>query len=252
MMEERRIPKTVHYVWFGRGEKSAKIVACMKSWKKHLGDYEFVEWNEDNFDLDSNRYVKQAYEARKYAFVSDYVRLYALYHHGGVYMDTDVEVLKPLDRFLTHEAFSGFEDERHVPTGLMAAEKGHAWIKELLDDYEDRDFTRADGTPDLTTNTHTITANCEQYGLVPNGQYQVLRNGVVMYPRTYFCPYDYINGANYITDDSYAIHHFAKSWLPARVRYRSELKRMVSKVAGPAFVAKLRELAGGRKKGSMR
>jgi mannosyltransferase OCH1-like enzyme len=214
----------------------------MNSWQKHLSHYEVMEWNEDSFDINSNAYVKQAYEAGKYAFVSDYVRLYALYHYGGIYMDTDVEVLQNLDRFLSHEAFSGFEDEVHVPTGIMGAVKGHPWIQELLDDYKDRQFLQADGSLDMTTNTHTITNSCVSHGFVANNQYQVLANGVTLYPRTYFCPYDYINGANYITDNSYTIHHFAKSWLPAHVRWRSEVKRIVSRIAGPRFISRMRRL----------
>ncbi|MCQ6558984.1 glycosyltransferase family 32 protein [Paenibacillus mendelii] len=240
MNHSSKIPRIIHFVWFGRGEKSPKIKKCMKSWQRYLGDYQFMEWNEDNFDIHSNRYVQQAYESRKYAFVSDYVRLYALYHHGGIYMDTDVEVLKPLDAFLHHEAFSGFEDDKHVPTGLMASAKGHIWIEELLRHYDDLDFVRADGSLDMTTNTSIITNHCIATGLIPNGQYQELSNGVVFYPRTTFCPYDYINGANYITNESYAIHHFAKSWLPAHIRYRSEVKRMLSRVVGPKMISKLR------------
>ncbi|MCS7461029.1 glycosyl transferase [Paenibacillus doosanensis] len=234
------IPRVIHYCWFGKGKKNQIIVNCMKSWAKHLKPYEIVEWNEDNFDIASNLYVKQAYEAGKYAFVSDYVRLYALYHHGGIYMDTDVEVLKSLDRFRHHEAFSGFEDEQHVPTGIMGAVQGHPWIQELLDHYKDIRFLQPDGSLDLTTNTRVITDHCLNNGLVLNNQYQVLRNGVALYPRTYFCPYDYINGANYITDDSYTIHHFAKSWLPAHVRWRSRVKKSVSKLMGPAMISKLR------------
>jgi hypothetical protein len=239
---KERIPRIIHSCWFGRGDKPGKIVKCMRSWPKHLDGYMFIEWNEDNFDIRSNPYVQQAYEARKYAFVSDYVRLYALYHHGGIYMDTDVEVLQPLDRFLQHEAFSGFEDERHVPTGLMASVKGHPWIAELLAYYDDKPFVQPDGTLDLTTNTAIITRSCGKYGFVPSGEYQELENGVVFYPRTYFCPYDYINGANYITADSYAIHHFAKSWLPLHVRLRSEVKRVVSRFAGPKIIARMRSM----------
>ncbi|MEO3945379.1 glycosyltransferase [Gorillibacterium sp. CAU 1737] len=236
------IPKIIHSCWFGRGEKPAKINMCQASWPKHLAGYTFLEWNEDNFDLSANRYVREAYEQGKYAFVSDFVRLQVLYTHGGIYMDTDVEVLKPLDSFLHHEAFSGFEDERHVPTGLMAARPRHPWIKELLEDYDNRPFVLPDGTLDLTTNTKRITDHALQHGFVPNGLYQELDQGVAFYPRTYFCPYDYINGANYLSDESFAIHHFAKSWLPPSVRRRSEWKRRVARLLGPAAIARMRAL----------
>jgi hypothetical protein len=238
------IPRTVHYCWFGRGEKSKKMIKCMKSWHKHLPDYTFIEWNEDNFDLQANRYVAEAYESKKYAFVSDYARLHALYHHGGIYLDTDVEVVRGLDDLLVHEAFSGFEDERFLQSGTMGAVKEHPWILELLQDYDSRQFIREDGSFDTTTNTAVITRICERHGLVANGSLQKLNNGVTFYPRDYFSPYDYINGGNYRTDNSYTIHHFAKSWLPAHVRFRGEVKRAVSRVVGPAVIARMRKLLG--------
>lgn len=212
----------------------------MNSWNKYLENFKFIEWNEDNFDINCNLYVKQAYKAKKYAFVSDYVRLYALYHHGGIYLDTDVEVIKSLDSLLHHEAFTGFEDEFFLQSGTMGAMKGHQWIKEILETYDHRSFLRSDGTLDTTTNTAMITNHCSRLGLKLSGQFQVLNNGVVFYPRTYFSPYDYINGANFITDHSYTIHHFAKSWLPLNVRIRSEMKRWMSRTIGPKCIEKLR------------
>ena len=151
------IPKTIHYCWFGRGQMPPLAVKCIESWKKFLPDYSLKEWNEDNFDVSANKYVRQAYENRKFAFVTDYVRLYALYTEGGVYMDTDVEVLGSYDNFLHHTAFSGFETDGNVPTGMMAAEKGSLWAKELLDGYKDRVFIKEDGSFDTTTNTFVIT-----------------------------------------------------------------------------------------------
>ena len=226
------IPKTIHYCWFGRGKKPEKIVKCINSWKKHLSDYEFVEWNEDNFDITSNLFVKEAYESKKYAFVSDYVRLYALYNFGGIYMDTDVEVLKPLDRFLEHSAFSGFEDEKYVPTGIIGAEKGNLWIKDLLERYKNMSFIKKDGSFNMTTNTEYITESCLKAGLIQNGKQQTLKNGVTFYSRTYFCPYDYGTGENFISENTYTIHHFAKTWLPWHVRYRTKLKLFLFKIFG--------------------
>lgn len=242
MGAEERIPRILHYCWFGRGEKPKKMIKCMKSWSKHLPGYRLQEWNEDNFDLTCSRYVKEAYEAKKYAFVSDYVRLHALYLQGGIYLDTDVEVLRPLDPLLAHEAFSGFEDDKYLQSGTMGAAQGHPWIGQLLNDYEQRHFLQPDGSYDMTTNTATISEICRRDGLRLDGLRQTLRGGVVFYPRTYFSPYDYINGGSYITADSYTIHHFAQSWLPAHVRFRSGLKRTAGRIVGPKMIAKMRSM----------
>ena len=166
------IPKVIHYCWFGRGQKPEQALMCIESWKKYLPGYELKEWNEDNFDITQNQYVCEAYENRKFAFVTDYVRLYALYHDGGVYMDTDVEVIGSYDQFLHHHAFSGFETDGNVPTGMMAAEKGSVWAKELLDQYDDRKFVMEDGSFDMTTNTTVITNYMLEKGLKLNNKYQ--------------------------------------------------------------------------------
>lgn len=238
-----KIPRVVHYCWFGRGEKPKLIKKCIQSWQKHLPDYELVEWNEDTFDVKANLYAREAYEARKFAFVSDYVRLHALYHEGGVYMDTDVEVIKPLHRFLVHEAFSGFEDHQFLQSGTMGAVKHHPWIGELLQYYADRPFLLQGGDVfDLTTNTAIMSRISQKHGLKLNGQHQTLPSGVVFYPRWFFSPYDYINGGNYINDDSYTIHHFAQSWLPAHVRVKSYLKRKASRLIGAENIARLRRI----------
>ncbi|RJE91157.1 glycosyl transferase [Paenibacillus sp. 1011MAR3C5] len=241
MEGSEQIPRIIHYCWFGRGEKSKKIKKCMKSWEKHLSGYRFIEWNEDLFDIGQSRYTKEAYDARKFAFVSDYVRLHALHQYGGIYLDTDVEVVKPLDDLLVHEAFTGFEDETYLQSGTMGATAGHPWIKALLDEYEGRAFLLPDGTYDMLTNTAVISEHCKRDGLKLNGQHQVLDNRVVFYPRTYFSPYDYINGGSYLTADSYTIHHFAQSWLPAHVRLKSGIKRVAGRVVGPKVISKMRK-----------
>lgn len=208
------IPKTIHYCWFGRGQKPELAEKCIASWKQFCPDYEIKEWNEDNFDLDSNLYTRQAYDSRKFAFVTDYVRLYAMYHEGGIYMDTDVEVLKSLDAFLEHQAFSSFENNNKIPTGLMAAEAGNPWIKDLLDEYIDLTFLDAAGNMDLTTNVERITnLTLRKYGLVPESSYQELGGGVLtLYPYDYFCPKDWQTGNINLTENSHTIHHFAGSW----------------------------------------
>lgn len=207
------IPKVVHYCWFGRGEKPELAKKCIASWKTFLPDYEIKEWNEDNFDINCNQYVKEAYESRKFAFVTDYVRLFAIYTEGGVYMDTDVEVLKTFDPFLHHHAFSGFETDGNVPTGMMAAEKGSVWAKELLDMYDNRKFIMADGSFDMTTNTTVITKYMLGKGLVLNNRYQDFPGLCTMYPAEFFCPKDHRTGKIKCTHNTVCIHHFAGTWL---------------------------------------
>ncbi len=206
------IPKVIHYCWFGRGKMPKLAEQCIASWKKYLPDYEIKEWNEDNFDLDMYPYVREAYDNRKFAFVTDVVRLYALYNEGGIYMDTDVEVLKSLDPFLHHTAFSGFESDTLIPTGIMASEKGGKWAKENLDYYNNRHFLLPDGNFDLTTNVTTITNYMLKHGLQQNNTYQDFPNLITFYPKDYFCPISYSNLKLYKTNNTVCIHHFAGSW----------------------------------------
>jgi mannosyltransferase OCH1-like enzyme len=234
------IPKTIHYCWFGSGKLPPLASKCIESWKRQLPEYKIVAWSEKNFNVHSNRYVEQAYERRKYAFVSDFVRLYVLYHHGGIYMDTDVEVLQPLDRFLVHEAFSGFESSQHVPTGIMASVKNHRFIGELLSAYENRQFIKADGTCDTSTNVIAITNCALQHGLRPNGVKQEI-SGMTFYPPEYFCPYDNATGMKSVTSNTYCIHWFAKSWTEPHVRLRSRITRIFHRYFGKSCFVWLRK-----------
>ena len=152
LIDRQRIPKVIHYCWFGRNEKPNLFYKCFESWKKYCPDYEIIEWNEDNFDINMIPYVKEAYEAKKWAFVADYARLWIVYHYGGIYLDTDVELLRPLDNLLASEAFFGSEDEKSIATGLgFGARKGNNVVKCMLLDYSDQHFKNKDGTYDLTT-----------------------------------------------------------------------------------------------------
>lgn len=206
------IPKTIHYCWFGHNPKPKLAKKCIRSWKRYCKGYEIIEWNEDNFDISTAPlYVRQAYEAKKWAFVTDYVRLWAMVNYGGIYMDTDVQVIKPLDRFLQYEAVSGFESETKILTGLMACREGFPLFAELLHEYDNIPFVKEDGSFDLTTNIDRITKLCSRYGFIPNGQEQTIV-GFTLFPKEYFCPKSWENGKTQITKNTRAIHHYAATW----------------------------------------
>lgn len=204
------IPKVIHYCWFGRGEMPKLMKKCVKSWDKFCPGWKVVLWNEDTFDVNSTIWTKQAYEAKKYAFVTDYVRLKALYEQGGVYMDADVELVQPIDRFLEHEAFSGFESADTAPTGIIAAEAGQQVIKGWLDYYTDRPYL-VDGRPNMDPNVSFMTRDLRQRGMKMDDSLQNI-DGMVIYPQTWFCPLSVVEIEKKITADTHAIHHFTSTW----------------------------------------
>ena len=205
-----RIPKIIHYCWFGRGEMPKLMKKCIKSWKKFCPDYKVVLWNEDNFDVNSTVWTKEAYEAKKYAFVTDYVRLKVLYENGGIYMDADVEVTKPLEKFLVHEAFSGFESKTTAPTGIIASVKGQPVIKRWLDYYTNRHYL-VDGKPNMDPNVSFMTEDLKAHGLEMNNVTQNI-DGMVIFSQSYFCPLSVVSVESNFSDNTHCIHHFTSTW----------------------------------------
>ena len=206
------IPKIIHYCWFGGQPKPELAEKCIRSWKKHCPDYEILEWNEENFDVTgAPEYVRQAYEHRRWAFVSDYVRLKALTEMGGIYMDTDVEVIKPLDPYRKHRAFAGFEHPERVQTGLLACEKGFPLFLDFMAYYDTASFLRSDGTADVTTTVEVLTRLCLARGMVCNDCYQEVE-GLALYPREVFCPVDFDSKKLKKTRQTVTIHWFSGSW----------------------------------------
>ena len=240
-MSYGEIPKIIHYCWFGRKEKPAKVKECINSWHKYLDDYEFIEWNEDNFDINCNDYVKQAYQEKKYAYVSDYARINALYNLGGIYMDTDVMVYKSFNNLLDNKCILGFEEENYIATSFMACIPKHNLIKEFIDEYESLNFYNHDKSLNLTTNVKRLTKILEDKGLIRNNKFQYI-DDISIYPQEYFSPYDYANYIKKNTENTYCEHLFLVSWLPWYIKLRKIIKKITISIIGIDNMNKLRKL----------
>lgn len=225
------IPKKIHYCWFGNGEIPKKDKKCIESWKKFCPDYEIIQWNETNYDVTKNPYMYEAYKAKKWAFVSDYARLDIIYEYGGFYMDTDVELIKPLDNLRKHKGYLGFEkgDGIIVNLGLgFGAEKNNKLIKELKNLYTKKHFVNIDGSLNLTPITIYTTKFLQTKGLIKKNIKQCIE-GVVVYPIEYFAPKDIMTEKIKITKNTISIHHYHSSWLP---KYQLFIVKIMKKIFG--------------------
>ena len=235
------IPKVIHYCWFGGNPLPPLAEKCIASWKKYLPDYEIKEWNESNFDVNVIPYTEQAYKAKKYAFVSDYARFWILYKYGGIYFDTDVEVIRPMDDIIAAGPFMGCENNgsdmsyAHVAPGLglgvnpglgLGVNPGLGLYKEMLDFYATLSFRRKDGSLDKTTIvTYTTNILCK-HGLKNSSEVQSVA-GVNIYPVDYMCPQDYVTGEINITDRTVSIHHYSGSWKTPKDKLKSRIASLL-------------------------
>jgi hypothetical protein len=221
------VPKVIHYCWFGKGKMPAIAKKCIESWKKYCPEYKIVCHSEENFDISQNRYAQEAYEAGKWAFVSDYVRLKVLYDQGGIYLDTDVELLKPIDKLIEKTGYMGFDDNGVISTGLgFACEKGNELVGSLLADYDDISFIRPDGSYDITPCPDRNRETLKKLGMDLENKDQIFM-GIHMLPEDYLCPMKYYTGKTIITENTYSIHHFCASWISATSRRTLFVKRIV-------------------------
>lgn len=233
---ESAIPKTIHYCWFGGNPLGSKELKCIESWKQFFPEYKIVRWDESNFDVRCCPYVSQAYDAKKWAFVSDYARFAILYKHGGIYFDTDVEVIRPMDDIVRRGPFMGFESDAtgsgnnySVAPGLgLSASPGLDLYKSILASYETDEFVKADGSLNQTTVVVRTTDIMRSFGLrdVPGIQ-EV--GGVIVYPSEYFNPKDLYTGEIHLTNKTRAIHHFAMSWFSKRKKFEYDITSWVVK-----------------------
>lgn len=235
--------KTIHYCWFGGNPKTKTILKCIDSWKKYFPDWEIKEWNEDNFDINCNTYVKQAYEAKKWAFVSDYCRFYVLEQYGGLYFDTDVEVVKSFDDLLNDEAFAGFETDEFVAPGLVMYVKnaGNEIIKQAINYYDNASYLDENGKCSEVTICVIFTEILKKYGFVANGKKQ-LCGDIVIYPKDYFCPFDDATGVLTKTENTHSIHWYDKTWMSKSKIIRNKITRILHRIFGKDIRQKINKI----------
>lgn len=235
------IPKKIHYCWFGKGPKNKLFYKCFKSWKKYFPDFEIIEWNEDNFDVNSSKYTKKAYELKKYAFVSDYARLKVLYENGGIYFDTDVEVLKRIPDSILEKGYFAKENDSQIATGLgFAVHPKNKTVKIMLDDYENCfDFEKMEPCPIFNTNS------LKKEGFDPLKINSI--DGVEIFDKEFFCGYDLNNNHYAITENTYTVHHYDSSWKSASERRKTKIKKFISKIIGKKNYEFIRKIINNKK-----
>lgn len=222
------IPKIIHYCWFGGNPLPPLAQKCIASWKKHLPEYEIKEWNESNFDVNAIPYIREAYAARKYAFVSDYARFVILYEHGGLYFDTDVEIIRPLDDIIERGAFMGCETDGDAGTVTVApglglgTPAGSPLYKELLNLYAGLHFVDNQGKQNLKTVVEYTTEILRSHGLKDVAGIQQIAETFI-YPTAYFCPVSVTDGKLRIVPETRTIHHYAQSWQSPWRKYGRKL-----------------------------
>ena len=222
------IPKKIHYCWFGRGEKPKLAKKCIDSWKKYCPDYEIIEWNEDNFDINMNGYTRMCYEEKKYAFLSDYVRLLVVAKHGGVYFDTDVELIRPIDHLLENQAFYCFETPEFVASGLgFGSVAGGETISAMVSEY---DFLLS-GTEGTRGCPKLNTAALVKLGLNQDGTKQNVSDAVIL-PREYMNPFDTTTGVLNKTENTVSVHWYSAAWLSPWSRLRTRIMRPLHRIFG--------------------
>ena len=225
------LPKVIHYCWFGGKPLPKSAIKCIESWRKYLPDYEIKRWDEGNFDVNIIPYTREAYRAGKFAFVSDFARFWIIYNYGGVYFDTDVEVIKPMADILERGAFLGVEykgeDKITVNPGLgFGATAGLAALKELMNQYVTRHFINEQGEMCLKNIVEITTDYLKKNGL-QNSSFIQNCSGFTVYPVDYFCPISFETRELHITENTRTIHHFAESWIPKSTRFKNALGRIL-------------------------
>lgn len=233
------VPKVIHYCWFGKTEMPEREKTCIESWKTFFPEYEIKLWNEDNFDYQACEFAKQAYEKEKFAFVSDYARAKILYEHGGIYLDTDVKIIKKFPEVATEKGFMGFERRAFIGTAVLASEAQNDNMKKMLEYYENHDFVQKDGSLDNIANVSILTDIMKTKGLILGGTRQKV-DGFEIFNREVFYPKKISDNEFQITEETVAIHMCSNSWMSERERKRGKNKLWIN-IARP-ILQQLRKL----------
>lgn len=241
------IPKKIHYCWFGGREKPKEVINMIQSWREKLPDYEIIEWNESNFDF-PNQYTQEAYEQNKWAFITDYVRLLALKNNGGIYLDTDVEVIKSFDDLLNQESFVCKETDELICTAVIGSKQNAEWVTKLLDKYDQRKFVLDNGDLDMLPNSDYINQYLVNELNYSSKDTTVCLSGLTIYTEDYFSPINLVTHEKKITSNTYAIHHFSGSWLTSRMKLGMNIKKFLRKAIGENKWKQLKQLMKGKNK----
>jgi len=276
------IPKIIHYCWFGTKPMPENEAKYVSGWKKILPDYDFKLWNEQNFDVNSTKFTKQVASARKWGFIVDYIRAYAIFNYGGIYLDTDVEVIKSFDDLLDNVCFAGFQEEFRINPGCaFGGEKGCRIALEIMNYYRNYKFIKWNGSLNLTTSSVILSKILKKYGVKPDNKYQKLPE-ITIYPNDYFSPKLHSTGQTTISENTYSIHHQAVSWaseesrkarnemwyfyekygsdeelvklyqnvinvIPLKKLYKTVIKRTIKRIIGDKMYDKLKSYRNGKK-----
>lgn len=236
------IPKLIHYIWIGGNPLPKLALDCIESWNEKCPDYKIKLWNEENLNIEECLFTKQAYENKKYGFVTDYLRLKIIFENGGIYLDTDVEVLKSLDELLSLNAFFGFENDEHINTGAgFGAVKGCNILKDMMEQYEKTPFIKADGSFDMTACPQRDTVVLRKIGLKLGTTIQEI-DSIQFFPSEYFSPINYTTGIRKVTDKTFSIHHFMASWKDEKEVKQNKTRHILVKVFGEKVGLKFNNL----------
>jgi mannosyltransferase OCH1-like enzyme len=220
------IPKTIHYCWLSGDAYPELAARCIKTWQERLPDYKLVLWDKHKFDIEKNIWVKEAFENKKYTYAADYIRLFAMYNEGGIYLDSDVQVIKDFSPLLSHQSFMGHDAEGDLEAAIIGARAGTEWVEKCLEYYHNRRFRRPDGTLDLRTVPDIIADILKREYQIKTDAFStatIEKAGLTLYPWDYFSPKNAYLNKTVITQNTYTIHHFDGSWVDKNFRYHAKV-----------------------------